>query len=59
MGATTPTFTFVLPPELKAGLQLVRERDGVAEAEQIRRGIAMWLEAKGVKLPPKRPRKHR
>jgi hypothetical protein len=42
------TFTFAISEELKAGLTEVRERDGIAEAEQIRRGIAMWLESKGV-----------
>jgi hypothetical protein len=43
------TFTFVLPSELKAGLREVRDRDGISEAEQIRRGIVMWLERKGIK----------
>ena len=47
------TFTFAIPAEQKAGLRLVRERDGIAEAEQIRRGIQMWLDSKGVKT--KRP----
>ena len=42
------TFTFVLPDDLKDGLRAVRERDGVSEAEQIRRGIRMWLESKGM-----------
>jgi hypothetical protein len=45
---TQKTFTFVLPDELKSGLRLVRERDGIADAEQIRRGIRMWLTSKGV-----------
>ena len=48
------TFTFVIPPELKSGLQTVRERDGITEAEQIRRAIRMWLESKGVKADRKR-----
>lgn len=50
------TFTFVLPDELKEGMRVVRERDGVADAEQIRRGIRLWLESKGVtKAERKRP----
>lgn len=44
--ATMKTFTFALPDDLKLGLQLVRDRDGVSEAEQIRRAIGMWLESK-------------
>ena len=48
MAPVLKTFTFALPDELKAGLQAVKERDGVSEAEQIRRAIAMWLESKGV-----------
>jgi hypothetical protein len=44
------TFTFVLPGNLKDGLQAVRARDGIAEAEQIRRGVQMWLESKGVRV---------
>jgi hypothetical protein len=40
------TFTFAIPHEMKAALQRIRDRDGIAEAEQIRRGIAMWLESK-------------
>lgn len=55
---TGKTFTFVIPPELKRGLQQVRDRDGVSEAEQIRRGIAMWLESKGIpqERKPRKPR---
>ena len=37
-----------LPPELKAGLDAVRERDGVPQSEQIRRAVAAWLKDKGV-----------
>lgn len=42
------TFTFVLPGDMKKALRAVRDRDGVSEAEQIRRGIQMWLETKGI-----------
>jgi len=37
-----------LPPEIKAGLDLVRERDGILQSEQIRRAVAAWLKDKGV-----------
>jgi hypothetical protein len=36
-----------LPPELKAGLDAVRERDVVPQSEQIRRALAAWLKDKG------------
>jgi hypothetical protein len=39
---------FRIDPELEHGLRVVRERDGIAESEQIRRGIRLWLESKGV-----------
>lgn len=42
------TFTFAISDEMKAALTDVRERDGIAEAEQIRRGIQMWLDSRGV-----------
>ena len=41
-------FTFGITDELKTGLQAVKKRDGVSEAEQIRRAIAIWLNEKGV-----------
>jgi len=48
MTPASKTFTFAIPDELKVGLQAVKERDGISEAEQIRRAIAMWLESRGV-----------
>jgi hypothetical protein len=48
MTPVSKTFTFAISDELKAGLRAVKERDGLSEAEQIRRALAMWLEAKGV-----------
>ena len=42
--------TFRLDDKLFEGLQLVWRRDGVPPSEQVRRGIRMWLEAKGVNL---------
>ena len=40
---------FYISPELDEGLKTVKERDGVSESEQIRRGIRLWLETKGIK----------
>jgi predicted DNA-binding protein len=39
-------FSFDLPDDLKAGLQLLKERDGAPVAESIRRAIRLWLEEK-------------
>jgi hypothetical protein len=39
-----------LAPELKAGLDAVKERDGVPQSEQIRRAVRAWLEGKGIDL---------
>ena len=41
------TFTFHISDEMKAALQDVRRKEGISEAEQIRRGIEMWLASKG------------
>jgi hypothetical protein len=48
MAPASKTFTFAISDVLKEGLQTVKHRDGISEAEQIRRAIAMWLESKGV-----------
>ncbi len=49
------TFTFAISDEMKAGLTAIRERDGISEAEQIRRGIQLWLDSpKGIKTERKR-----
>jgi hypothetical protein len=39
-------FSFELLPELREGLQFLKERDGVPVAESIRRAIRAWLEEK-------------
>jgi hypothetical protein len=46
--------TFRLETELMESLQIVKERDGIPVTEQVRRGILMWLESKGVKPARKR-----
>jgi hypothetical protein len=37
---------FRIDPDLAAGLKLVKERDGIPEAEQIRRAVRAWLESR-------------
>ncbi len=48
---------FYIDPELADGLKFLKERDGIPDSEQIRRGIKLWLESKGIKATPKRARK--
>ena len=45
---------FYLDANLGEGLKAIKERDGVSEAEQIRRGIKMYLESKGLTVKPAR-----
>ena len=45
---------FYLDANLGEGLKAIKERDGVSEAEQIRRGIKMYLESKGYRVKPAR-----
>ncbi len=47
---------FFISPDLADGLKAIKERDGIPESEQIRRGIRMWLDTKGLK-PKKGGRK--
>jgi hypothetical protein len=47
---------FRLESELLEGLRLVRERDGIAVSEQVRRAVRAWLESKGVSVKPERKR---
>jgi len=39
-----------------AGLRRVKERDGIPMAEQVHRALVAWLEQKGVRKKPERPR---
>ncbi len=41
---------FYLDSDLGDGLKAIKERDGVSESEQIRRGIKLWLESKGYRV---------
>ena len=38
--------SFLLDPELAAGLKKVKQRDGIGEGEQVRRALTRWLKAK-------------
>jgi len=49
-------YSFPMDAALAAGLKAVKDRDGISEAEQIRRGIRMWLDSVGVKTKTERPR---
>ena len=40
--------TIRIDESILAGLQTVKERDGVPVSEQIRRALSLWLEEKGV-----------
>jgi len=46
-----PIYNFACDQELIDALRKLKERDGVPESEQIRRGIKLWLKSKGVKVP--------
>ena len=41
---------FRIDEDLASGLRRIRERDGIPESEQIRRGIRLWLKSKGITL---------
>jgi hypothetical protein len=50
----TPT-TIYLDDDLRDGLKALKERDGISEAEAIRRAVREWLEER--KVLPKRKRR--
>lgn len=54
---TKKTFTFHISPEQKDALRDIRERDGIPEAEQIRRGIQLWIDSKGIGQKRAAPRR--
>ncbi len=47
---------FRLETELLAGLEHVRERDGIPVSEQVRRAIRAWLQDKSVTVNSERKR---
>ena len=47
-------FSFDLDPDLKEGLEVLKERDGAPLAVSIRKAIRLWLEHKQALPPTKR-----
>lgn len=54
-------YSLRLTPELKAGLERLKERDGIPESEAIRRATTEFLAARGIEIGvakgEKRPKK--
>jgi hypothetical protein len=48
--------SFFIPESLNDGLKALKERDGVAEAESIRRALIAYLREKGVLAEPRAAR---
>lgn len=53
---TRQRFNFWIDDDLRDGLKIVRDRDGIVESEQIRRAVREWLQKKGVGPKPERQR---
>jgi hypothetical protein len=47
---------FRVDPELMEALRQVKDRDGIPIAEQVRRGLLLWFDSKGVKIKASRKR---
>ena len=47
-------YSIRMDPEHKRRLEQIKTRDGIPEAEQIRRALWLWFAEKGVKPKPKR-----
>lgn len=56
--AKTRVSLFLDQPLMK-GLRELKERDGMAAAEAIRRAVAAFLREKGIAVEPTKPRKGR
>jgi hypothetical protein len=50
-------YTFPIDAELAAGLKAVKERRGISEADQVRRGIRLWLKSQGELKAEEKPGK--
>jgi hypothetical protein len=46
-------YSFKIDPEVAKALKTVKERDGIGESEQIRRGIRLWLREQGIDVTAK------
>ncbi|MEO7891219.1 MAG: hypothetical protein ABIW19_14570 [Vicinamibacterales bacterium] len=42
--------TFRVDEDVLEGMEFLRDRDGIPFSEQIRRGLRLWLDSKGVKV---------
>jgi Ribbon-helix-helix protein, copG family len=49
-----PQKLVLFPDDLKAGLEALKARDGIAESEAIRRAVAEYLVRKGILTPRKK-----
>lgn len=47
---------FRIPADLLEALAEIKARDGVPVSEQVRRALAAWVEARGVRAPKKTER---
>lgn len=43
--------SYRIPRSLKDGLERIRRRDGISEAEQLRRALLLWFHEKGISTP--------
>ena len=51
---TKRPYTLKIDEDLLTAIREVRVREGIPESEQIRRGIRLWLESRGVRADRKR-----
>jgi hypothetical protein len=49
-------YSFFLDDDHAAGLKALKERDGISEAEAVRRAVTEFLERKHIKVERKRAR---
>ena len=52
-------YSFKIDSEVATALKQIKVRDGIGESEQIRRGILLWLETKGVTPQKAKPERKR
>lgn len=50
-------YSFKIDAEVAAALKQIKAREGIGESEQIRRGILLWLDTKGITPKKKTERK--
>jgi hypothetical protein len=55
--ASKKRYTFFITDELDQGLKALKQRDGMPEAEALRRGLAAFLIEKGVLAPTAMPQR--